>query len=261
MSVIQVTGGSLADPLAPLLDLPGVRAATDQARAAVDQVHRHPANRRGWPLAAAEAAVRAARASAVLDGGNPRLPAADGGAAATAVDDPVLAGAVRVANATGALITTWRHAPLQVLARLHVLAAADLVRDAGALGRPPAEPRVSARLQLLAGTVTGPTAVPGMLLAAVVHGELLALAPFGTADGVVARAASRLTAIATGLDTKGLAVPEVGHLRYVAEYRAAAAGFATGDPDAVAAWVVHCCRAWQAGAAEAQSIADAATAP
>jgi len=43
--------------------------------------------------------------------------------------------------------------------------------------------------------VTDGTAAPAPVLVAVVHGELLALAPFGSADGVVARAAARLTAI------------------------------------------------------------------
>lgn len=278
--------------LAPLLDLPGVRAAADEARAAVDEVHRHRANRRGWPATAAEASMRAARASAVLDGGDGRL--TDG-----TVSDPVLAGAVRVADAYGTLLATWQRAPLQALARLHVLAAADLTSDDGALGRPRESVVVSARLRQLAVLVTGSApgaggssrsggsatgsaaglagvaglgsahgsaagsagsaAVPGVVLAAVVHGEVLALAPFGTADGVVARAASRLTAMATGLDAKGLAVPEVGHLRGGgAQYRTLAAAFATGSPDGVRDWLLHCCQAWLTGAREATAIADAA---
>jgi len=240
--------------LAPLLDLPGVRAAVDEARAAVDEVHRHPANRRGWPATAAEASMRAARASAVLDGGDGRI----GSLGEGAVTDPVLAGAVRIADAFGTLLSTWQRAPLQALARLHVLAAADLTSDDAALGRPRPSDAVSARLHQLADLVTGHTTVPGVVRAAVVHGELLALAPFGTADGVVARAAARLTAISTGLDAKGLAVPEVGHLRDVGAYRAASAAFATGTPDGLAEWLLHCCRAWVAGASEATSIADAA---
>ena len=36
--------------------------------------------------------------------------------------DPVLAGSVRVAEGLGGLLGTWRRAPSQVLARLHVLA-------------------------------------------------------------------------------------------------------------------------------------------
>jgi hypothetical protein len=243
-----------ADPLGPLLELPGVAPAVEDARAAVDEVHRHPANRRGWPTTAAEASVRAARASAALDGGSAELPE-DG-----SVDDPVLAGSLRVAEALGGLLNTWRRAPLQALARLHVLAAADLTGDEG-LGRPAGSQRsaaqVSARLDTLGRLVAGATQVPGPVQVAVVHGELLALQAFGSADGVVARAAARLSGIATGLDPKGLVVPEVAHLRREQEYRSAAAGFATGEHDALATWITHCCQALVAGSREARSIADA----
>ncbi|MCP2164620.1 DUF3067 family protein [Goodfellowiella coeruleoviolacea] len=243
-----------ADPLGPLLDLPGVPDAVRDARAAVDEVHRHPTNRKGWPTTAAEASVRAARASAVLDGGGAEIPA--GGA----VDDPVLAGALRISEAIGHLLATWRRAPLQALARLHVLAAADLVPEAGedTLGRPRAGRAVSARLDLLAQLVAGGTSVPGPLLVAVVHGELLDLAPFEVGNGVVARAAARLTAISTGLDPKGLTVPEVACLRRADRYRDTARAFGEGDPDGVRDWLLFCCETFVAGAREATSIADAA---
>ncbi len=194
--------------------------------------------------------MRAARASAALDGGSAVLPA-DG-----SVDDPVLAGALRVAEASGGLLGTWQRAPLQVLARLHVLAAADLAPDS-ALGRPRSSARISARLDGLARLVAGDSQVAAPVLVAVVHGELLTLAPFEHASGVVARAAARLTAIATGLDPKGLVVPEVAHLRREREYRAAAAGFAEGGPEPVGRWILHCCVAVRAGALEAGSIAEA----
>lgn len=238
------------DPLAALINLPGVRPAVESARDAVAEVHRHPANRRGWPAAAAEASVRAARASAALDGGRVALPAAG------AVQDPVLAGALRVAQALGGLLGTWRQAPLQVLARLHVLAAADLEPDSG-LGRPLPSPEVTARLGGLARLVTGGSRAPGPVLLAVVHGELLALQPFPQASGVIARAAARLTAVSSGLDPRGLVLPEVAQLRREREYRTAAAGFARGDPEGVTRWIVHCCTALTAGAREATSIADA----
>jgi hypothetical protein len=110
---------------------------------------------------------------------------------------------------------------------------------------------------LLADLVAGGTSVPAPVLVAVVHGELLGLAPFPTANGVVARAAARLAAVAAGLDPKGLAVPEVGHLRHAARYREAAAGFAAGTPEGIAGWLRHCCEQWEAGAAEGLSIANA----
>lgn len=238
------------DPLRPLLDLPGVVDAVDAARDAVAEVHRHPANRRGWPATAAEASVRAARASAALSGGATDLPA-DGN-----VTDPVLAGALRVAEAIGPLLGTWQRAPLQALARLHLLAAADLADDE-ALGRPRDTPGVTGRLDLLATLIAGGSAAPAPVLAAVVHGELLTLAPFGTADGIVARAASRLTLIATGLDPKGLIVPEVAYLRRRDRYTETSTAFGTGSPDGVSAWLVYCCEAITAGAREATGIADA----
>jgi Fic family protein len=90
-----------------------------------------------------------------------------------------------------------------------------------------------------------------------VHGELLALSPFGTADGVVARAAARVTMIATGLDPKGLIVPEVFYLRRSDRYRTAAAAFAKGG-DGLTEWLLFSCEAIEAGAREATSIAEAA---
>jgi hypothetical protein len=257
-----------SDPLAPLVDLPGVAAASEEAREALGRAHRHRTNLRGWPATAAEAALRAARASSVLDGG-PLLPA-DRSAATRGViapeggePDPVLAGALRVAEAleggATALVGVWQRAPLQALARLHALAAAGLT-DEDRLGRPRTDVDVGRRLELLAGVLTGGSQVPAPILAAVAHGELLTLAPFGTADGVVARGVSRLVTIATGLDPHGLGVPEMYWMRHSGDYGAAARGFASGTPDGLAAWLVMNCQALHAGAREALSIAQAATA-
>ncbi|MCA1655915.1 MAG: oxidoreductase, partial [Pseudonocardiaceae bacterium] len=214
-------------------------------------VHGHPANRRGWPATAAEASVRAARASAALDGGDAEIPV--GGA----VSEPHLAGALRIAESIGPLLPVWQRAPLQALARLHVLAAADLVADDDALGRPRPARAVSRRLDILADLVAGGTSAPAPVLTAIVHGELLALSPFGTADGVVARGAARVAMIATGLDPKGLIVPEVFYLRRSDRYRAAAAAFAKGG-DGLTEWLLFSCAAIEAGAREATSIAESA---
>ena len=248
------------DPLAALMELPGVAEASDRARDALGRVHRHRANLRGWPVTAAEASLRAARASSVLDGGPVRL---EDLAAATpenfVVNDPVFGGALRVAQALegggSPMIGIWQRAPLQALARLHMLAAADLVDD-DQLGRPRADAEVGPRLELLADVVTGSTRAPAPVVAAVAHGELLTLRPFGSADGVVARAVSRLVTIGSGLDPHGLGVPEVTWMRQSAKYRDAARGFAEGTPDGVGTWLVLCCRAMQAGAQEALAIAE-----
>jgi hypothetical protein len=243
------------DPLAPLLDLPGVAKASEGVREALGKAHRHRANLRGWPTTAAEAAIRAARASSILDGGGPRFPA-DG-----LMSGPVLAGALRVAEAleggATSLVGVWQRAPLQALARLHVLAAADLV-DEERLGRPRADEEVVRRLELLAELVTGGSSAPAPVLASVAHGEILTLTPFGSADGVVARAVSRLITVATGLDPHGLGVPEVYWMRHTADYRDGARAFASGSPEGVGQWLLLCCRALEAGAREALSIANAA---
>ncbi len=253
----RVALGDVNDPLQPLVDLPGVRDAADRARDALGEVHRHRTNRRGWPTTAAEAAVRAARASASIDGGSTELPGVG------EAGDPVLTGALRVAQALDGdalpiTVSTWQRAPLQALARLHLLAATGIREDAADLGRPRVGAGVSERLDLLAQLVTGGTTAPAPVLASVVHGELLALEPFGTADGVVARAASRLVAVSTGLDPHNLGVPEVSWLRRQQAYRSAAAGFASGTADGVGGWVIFCCGALESGAREALSIAEAA---
>jgi hypothetical protein len=238
------------------MELPGVAAASDHARDALGRAHRHRANLRRWPVTAAEAAVRAARASAVLER---RSLERDEQPDVSATSDPVFAGALRVAQALEGgetnLVEVWRRAPLQALARLHMLAAADRV-DEDRLGRPRADADIGPRLGLLADMVTGGTRAPAPVIAAVAHGELLTLAPFGSADGVVARAVSRLVTIATGLDPHGLGVPEVSWMRRAADYRDAAHSFAGGTPDGMTAWLVLCCRAMQTGAQEALLIAE-----
>lgn len=241
----------VARSLHRLLELPGVDDAVRAARKAVDDVRAHPVNRRGWPTTAAEASVRAARASAALEGASTDIPE-DG-----QVRDPVLAGALRVAEAIGPLLTIWQRSPSQALARLHVLAATDLVNDPEELGRPRVDDAVSARLALLSTLLADSAQAPGAVLAAIVHGELLALAPFDTANGVVARGAARLTAISTGLDPQGLTVPEVAHLRRSPEYHLAVADFAQGTAEGVGAWIIHYCRAVELGAREAHGIAEA----
>ncbi|MGX9675031.1 oxidoreductase [Mycobacterium sp. HM-7] len=249
------------DPLAPLAELPGVAAAGDEAREALGRAHRHKVNLRGWPATAAEASMRAARASSVLDDGSLSF-SKDGETPAKGERaDAVLAGALRVAEAleggATALVGVWQRAPLQAIARLHSLAAADLT-DADQLGRPRTDdPDVGRRLELLGEIVGGGSRVPATVLAAVAHGELLSLAPFGVADGVVARAVSRLITMSSGLDPHGLGVPEMYWMREVGEYRATARGFASGTADGLTAWLISSSRALHSGAREALSIAQA----
>ena len=89
------------------------------------------------------------------------------------------------------------------------------------------------------------------------HGELLALRPFRAANGLVARAVARLVLTARGLDPTGSVVAEAAWASALNPYLGAAAGFATGSPSGVAAWLASSGSAVVDGAREARTIADA----
>jgi hypothetical protein len=239
----------VTDPLAALLDLADVRTAFDDARQAVDAALRHPALRRQGGLVAAEVGLRSAVASAALEGHDHDLEAVRDGL----VTDPVLQGALRVSGALDGLTGMWLLAPRQALAKLHLLAARGSVPDSE-LGRPRVDPAISMRLDALSqmvvdgvsragsvrsGSVPSHSAQSGLLVAAIVHGELLALDPFAGPSGVVARGAARLALIAGGFDPRGLLAIDVGHLDRQPEYVGAAGAFATGTPDGLRSWFKH----------------------
>ncbi|GAB2478761.1 Fic family protein [Jatrophihabitans fulvus] len=239
-----------ADPLAPLVELPGVGDAVARTRTAVDALLAHRVLRRSSSDVSSESSLRGAWASAVLSGADVALDDVRHGRAA---DDPVVQGALRTQAAIGTLTDTWTRAPRQALARLHVLAAADLVESTEALGRPVAG---ADRLDTLSA-VLGATSAPAIVVAGIVHGEVLSLDAFAPASGVVARAAVRLTLIERGLDPKSLVAVEVGHRELRDEYVAALDAYRTATPDGIAAWLVHCADALVAGATETTAICEA----
>ncbi|GII93673.1 oxidoreductase [Sinosporangium siamense] len=257
----------MSDPLAAIADLPGVTETVQQAREAVDRLYRHRVLRRRSPEVSAESALHGARASAALEGVDVPLAAIR----REEVTDPVVQGALRVTAELGRLGKTWRTAPRQVLARLHTLAAAGLAPEPR-LGRPrtgdetpdplhlgaaPGAAETAARVDALVALLTGQSAAPALILAAIVHAELAVLRPFGTADGIVARAAERLTLVEFGLDPKSLAAVEAGHAELGADYPKALAAYLTGTPDGVGTWVKHCAAAVTLGVREATAICEA----
>jgi hypothetical protein len=195
----------------------------------------------------------------------------------------LVANAVRLHADLGAVLPSFRSAPRQALARLHVLAAADLgvpadhlgrprvdpadaVDDPLGLGEPPVPMEVSARLDGLCALLLAPTTAPAVVVAAVVHGELLALRAFGSADGLVARAAARLVLVDRGLDPKAVSAPEVGHAELDAAglrsahthaYADAARGYVHEGVGGVARWIVHCAQAIALGAREGLAVCEA----
>jgi hypothetical protein len=243
------------DPFAAIARLPQVAEAAAEARAAVDRLLTSRVLRRQSAEVSVEAGLRSARASAALEGVDIPLEQlrTEGSA------DPVVQGALRVSAQMGGLRDTFIRAPRQVLARLHVLAAADLT-TAELLGRPRVAVNAAAtarRLGALAEILAQPTKAPAAVVSAVVHGELLTLAPFEEANGVVARGAARLVLLARGLDPKALTAPDVGHFELRDEYATAAQGYASGGTDGLAEWVSHCCHAIELGARDSLAICEA----
>lgn len=244
-------GSVTTDPLAPLLQLADVADMAARVRERVDAVLRHRGLRRHGGQVAAEAGLRTAVASAALEGHAYDLEAVRAGT----VIDPVVQGALRVAGALPGLADLWPKAPRQVLAKMHVLAASG-VAGAAELGRPVTDPAMARRLDAIVALVAGGTAAPPVVLAAVVCGELLALQPFSGPNGVVARAAGRLTLISTGFDPRGLIAVDLGHLEREPEYVGSAGAFATGTPDGVRSWLRHYGAAVEVGAEQVAVIAD-----
>lgn len=225
------------DALRQLLD--GDTAANLQhARDDVDAVLWRRDVRAAAAEVAAASAVRGARDSAAIDGAD------------IAVTDQspmgrALAAAIRVTEAAPGQADVWSRAPLQVLAHLHSLAAAEVL-PASELGRPRsrervddplniggAPPHLGASLTDLARWVVRADDLPALLVAAVVHHELMHLRPFTWGSGLVARAAVRCVLVERGVDPSMFTIPELGMLEqgrpaYVEAVRAYAGGTQAG---------------------------------
>jgi len=239
------------DPLAPLADLDAVAAAVFDSRDAVDKLLANRVLRRKSQDVSAESLLRGAWASGSLNGSTATLEQVRRGVAT----DPTMQGALRISVELAALADTWSSAHRQVLARLHALAATDLVPSAE-LGRPRQDREVAYRLDLLAD-VLGQTTAPAVIIAAIVQAELISLDAFAPVSGVVARAAARLTLIDRGLDPRSLVPFEVGHLEMQADMNACLEAYRTGTTAGVVSWIEHCARAVVLGARESLAVCEA----
>ncbi|MFB7614773.1 oxidoreductase [Kitasatospora sp. NPDC056181] len=286
------------DPLAPLAQLPGVPDAVAEVRKAVDRLYGHRVMRRRAAEVTSESALRGARASAALAGAD--WPLEEVRRRSDFSADPqsrTVGAALRIAAESGQLLSVWRHSPLQVLARLHLLAVGDADAAAGrprrageaaeelfplelkpvesveadpaagtlvpALPPAPGAEEVAARLdqlsRLLVARAEGQgVGTPALVVASVVHGELLALRPFGSHNGVIARAAQRIVLLAEGLDPKSICPAEVGLAELGTDaYRRALAGYLAGTEEGMAAWIGHCGRALRLGVRESTAVCEA----
>ncbi|MFF9852946.1 Fic family protein [Streptomyces litmocidini] len=269
-----------SDPLAALGSLPGVAEAVDSVRKAVDRVYGHRVMRRRSNEISSEAALRGARGSAALSGADWALEEVrrrtDFSADAEA---RTVGAALRLGAEAGQLLSIWRQSPLRVLARLHLVAAGDAGLPAGAgvgdsVGRPrldgetvdeplidlplPTPSEVAGRLDGLAELIVAGSEAPALVTAAVIHGELLALRPFTSYNGLVARAAERIALVGSGLDPKAICPAEVGHAEQGrAAYLAAFEGYLSGTPEGMGAWIAHCGRSVELGVRESTAVCEA----
>ncbi|MFE2977563.1 oxidoreductase [Streptomyces sp. NPDC059258] len=263
-----------SDPLAALGSLPGVPDAVDSVRKAVDRVYGHRVMRRRSNEVTAEAALRGSRGSAALAGADWNLEEVRRRTDFSGEDEARMVGAaLRLTAEAGQLLSIWRQSPLRVLARLHLVAAGGATPD-DAVGRPrlagetvdeplieaplPGAEEVAGRLEGLSRLIIAGGSAPALITAAVVHGELLALRPFGSHNGLVARTAERIVLIGSGLDPKSICPAEVGHAEQGrAAYVAAFEGYTAGTPEGMAAWITHCGRSVELGVRESTAVCEA----
>ena len=262
------------DPLVTLASLPGVTDSVDSVRKGVDRVYGHRIMRRRSNEVTSEAALRGARGSAALSGADWALEEVRRRTDFGVEGEPRTVGAaLRLTAESGQLLSVWRQSPLRVLARLHLVAAGGESADE-TVGRPrlagepvdeplielalPDADEVAGRLDGLSRMLLAGTEAPALVTAAVVHGELLALRPFASCNGLVARAAERIVLVGSGLDPKSICPAEVGHAELGrAAYAAALEGYVSGTPEGVAAWIAHCGRAVELGVRESTAVCEA----
>jgi hypothetical protein len=226
--------------------LEGVGSAFAATRDGIDSMLRDRGLRRTAPELTAESLLRGAHASGVLAGSASSLDEIRDGLA-----DEVGQTALRVSVELLGLVPVFSRTPLQALARLHTLAAAGLVPD-DEVGRP-RDPDAARVLRDVADLLHGGR--PALVTAALVHAALVTTEPFGSADGLVARAAERIVLVSSGVDAKSLVVPEAGHLALRPAYESNLRAYAEGGRSGLQAWLLYCAEAYAAGA-EASPLRD-----
>jgi hypothetical protein len=221
--------------LAWLTELEGVPSAFAATRDGIDVMLRDRGLRRTTPEQTAESLLRGAHASAVLDGSTSSVEEvrADSG-------DQIAQAAVRVSTELLALVPVLGRAPAQVFARLHALTGGT------SAGRP-VSPEAADRVQSLSQTLLQ-TSAPALLVAALVHADLVTAAPFADHNGIVARAAERLVLVARGVDPASLVVPEAGHLALRAEYESNLRAYRDGGRSGLHSWLLYAAEAQTKGA-------------
>jgi Fic family protein len=228
------------DPLIWLTELEGVPSAFSAARDGIDALLRDRGLRRTRPEQTTESLLLGAHASAVLEGSGSSLDEVRDGSG-----DETAQAAVRVSTEVLALVPVVATSPSQAFARLHAVAGKGVVADES-LGRP-VTPEAAARMNALATTLLT-TSVPALIVGALVHAELVTVAPFASHNGIVARAAERLVMVARGVDPASVVVPEAGHLALRPAYESNLRGYRDGGRSGLHSWLLYAAEAVSAGA-------------
>jgi hypothetical protein len=200
------------------LDDPEVSDALTRARGAIDELLWRRDIRAQAAAVSAFSRVRGAHDSAAMEG-------ADIAAAENSPMGRVVAAAAAITGEVPALVDVWGKAPLQALARLHAVAAHEHL-PAEKLGRPrvdnetaddplslgvaPQATAASQRLTLLADVASVSAEVPALLVAGIIHAELVSARPFAWGSGLLGRAAVRLVIASRGVDPSLFSIPESG---------------------------------------------------
>ena len=218
-----------------LTELEGVPSAFAATRDGIDVMLRDRGLRRTSPEQTAESLLRGAHASAVLEGS-----ASSADQVRTDSGDQIAQAAVRVSTELLSLVPVLGRAPAQVFGRLHALTG-------GASAGRPVSLEAAERLQSLSKTLLR-TSAPALLVAALVHADLVTAAPFADHNGIVARAAERLVLVARGVDPASLVVPEAGHLALRAEYESNLRAYRDGGTSGLHSWLLYAAEAQTKGA-------------
>lgn len=238
----------MVDAFAAVAALPGITEAADDARSAFDRMLWDRTLRASAEELSRRSALAGAASSAGIDGIEIDWSVWQAGQAADATPmGKAAAGVVALYAQLPGLRRIWETAPLQALAKMHTLVALpvtpdDVGRPRGGSAQDPlrvgvavAPVSISPRLADLALRLTRPTAAPALIVAAIVHAELMSMQPFTYGSGLVARAVDRLVLSSRGLDPDGWSVPEAGlHEQGRPAYARALRGYADGD---VVGWV------------------------
>lgn len=207
---------------------PVVQPSLERATDAIEAVHRRPVNLRKVAITSSESAVRGAKTASKLSDQDQSV--------------CLKAYSVLAPDSVDATCRTLRRAPLQVLARVDVLAGGNGRPDAGQAG-------AAQELAAVLSQDPHPGVIPALVLP-----TIAGQAMFAERSLLVALVAARAAANTFGFDPRGLCVPEPYYLRHKQQFLTLVRS-ALDSGEAMGEWIAFNCEAFEAGAKEAEGIA------